>query len=136
MCRLRYIKKNGERVETDALIKICGSDFDILDKPYYISRIIANNSETFFFRYQDEEKFKNTYDYHNIFKIDYGCATGRLYKLTINTISGRISNLDWSNLLKETDKGNSMDELCNKILLFGIQIVQKIYQDQFIPQPE
>ena len=131
MCKIRYIEKEGNKVSLDAIIKISGSDFDVLNKPYYVSRIKESEHETFLFRYQDEEKSQGVYCHDNRFEITYGCKTGRLYGLKIKCFLERISNRDWTNLEKEIGNANLLEKPCVEVLLFGINIVLKIYQNQF-----
>lgn len=130
MCKIRYIKKEGNKVDLDAIIKIPGSDFDVLNKPYYVSRIVDSKSDTFIFRYQDEEKSQYTYSYDKLFEITFGCKTGRLYSLKVNSTK-HIPNLNWANLESTIKEANLLDKPCAGVLLFGIKIVQKIFLESY-----
>ena len=135
MCKIRYIKKEGNKVDLDAVIKIPGSDFDVLNKPYYVSRIVDSKSDTFIFRYQDEEKSQDMYAYNNVFEITFGCKTGRLYSVKINS-DERMSNHNWANLESKIKEASLLEKPCAGVLLFGIKIVQKVYLNQFECNPD
>lgn len=135
MCKIRYIKKVGNKVDSDTIIKIPGSDFDVLNKPYYVSRIVEPKCDTFLFFYQDEEKSQDIYSYDSVFEITFGCKTGRLYSLKINPTES-VSNLNWTTLDDKIKEANLLGKPYAKILLFGIKIVQKIYQNQFERNPD